>query len=146
MKLDNVVPGENVPYEYNVIIEIPAEGGPVKYELEKETGAMFVDRFMAASMRYPCNYGYVPMTLAEDDDPVDVLVITPAPLLTGSVVTCRSLGILKMTDEKGPDSKILAVPIPKLCQDYDNIHSYKDLAKIQLDGISHFFEHYKELE
>ena len=111
MNLDRVGPGELAPDEINVIIEIPAHGEPVKYEVDKLTGAMFVDRFMNAAMHYPCNYGYVPHTLSEDGDPVDVLVVTPVPLISGSVIRCRPVGVLKMTDESGPDAKVLAVPV-----------------------------------
>jgi inorganic pyrophosphatase len=104
-----------VPDDINVIVEIPAHGEPVKYEVDKDTGAMFVDRFMNTAMHYPCNYGYVPHTLSEDSDPVDVLVVTPVPLIPGSVIRCRPVGLLKMTDESGPDAKVLAIPVDKLC-------------------------------
>ena len=107
MNLDRVTPGKNIPDEVNVIIEIPAHSDPVKYEVDKETGAMFVDRFMNTAMHYPCNYGYVPHTLSEDGDPVDVLVITPIPLISGSVICCRPISMMKMTDESGPDAKVL---------------------------------------
>ncbi len=118
MNLDRVTSGKDVPNDINVIIEIPSHSDPVKYEVDKETGAMFVDRFMNTAMHYPCNYGYVPHTLSEDGDPVDVLVVTPVPLISGSVIRCRPIAVLKMTDEAGPDSKILAVPIDKLCTLY----------------------------
>ena len=114
MSLDNVTPGENVPDAFNVIIEIPMNADPVKYEVDKATGAIFVDRFMSTSMHYPTNYGYVPKTISGDGDPVDVLVITPVPLIPGVVVTCRPIGILKMQDEAGDDGKVLAVPIDKI--------------------------------
>lgn len=146
MNLDRVGPGTQVPDEVNVIIEIPAHADPVKYEVDKETGAMFVDRFLNTAMRYPCNYGYVPRTLCEDGDPVDVLVVAPAPLISGSVIRCRPIGLLKMTDEKGPDSKILALPAPRQGGYYQNIESALDLPKGLLETISHFFEHYKDLE
>ncbi len=110
MNLERVGPGENPPEEINVIVEIPIHGDPVKYEIDKATGAMFVDRFLNTSMRYPCNYGYVPRTLAEDDDPVDVIIATPLPLIHGSVITCRPIGLLDMADEAGDDGKVLAVP------------------------------------
>ena len=113
MNLEHVDSGDNVPSELNVIIEIPANSDPVKYELDKKTGAMYVDRFMSTAMHYPCNYGYVPRTLSKDGDPVDVLVLTPYPLIPGSVVKCRPVGVLKMTDESGDDAKVLAVPIDK---------------------------------
>ena len=118
MNLDKVSSGEKIPDEINVIIEIPAHSDPVKYEVDKETGAMFVDRFMSSAMFYPCNYGYVPHTLSKDGDPVDVLVVTPVPLISGSVIQCRPVGVLKMTDESGDDAKILAVPIDKLCKSF----------------------------
>jgi inorganic pyrophosphatase len=146
MNLDRVSSGNNLPDDFNVIIEIPAHGEPIKYEVDKETGAMFVDRFMSTSMHYPCNYGYSPHTLSEDGDPVDVLVITPIPLITGVVVRCRPVGMLKMTDEAGPDSKMIAVPIDKLCGVYMAVRRPEDLAPSILNQISHFFEHYKDLE
>jgi inorganic pyrophosphatase len=146
MNLDRVTPGDNVPEQVNVIIEIPSHADPVKYEVDKETGAMFVDRFMNTAMHYPCNYGYVPHTLSEDGDPVDVLVITPVPLISGSVIEVRPLGMLDMEDESGPDAKILAVPIDKLCMMYRYAQEPEDLPAVLLHQISHFFEHYKDLE
>jgi inorganic pyrophosphatase len=146
MNLDRVGPGNNVPHEINVIIEIPAHSDPVKYEVDKETGAMFVDRFMNTAMHYPCNYGYVPHSLSEDGDPADVLVITPVPLISGSVIECKPLGVLKMTDESGPDAKIIAVPGDKLCRMYRGATRLDDLPEMLLAQISHFFEHYKDLE
>jgi len=146
MNLDRVGPGDKVPGEINVIIEIPSHSDPVKYEVDKDTGAMFVDRFMNTAMHYPCNYGYVPHTLSEDGDPVDVLVITPIPLISGSVITCRPVAVLNMTDESGPDAKVLAVPISKLCKSYADINSADDVPSGLLAQISHFFEHYKDLE
>lgn len=146
MNLEKVGPGENAPEEINVIIEIPSHSDPVKYEVDKHTGAMFVDRFMNTAMHYPCNYGYVPHSLSEDGDPVDVLVITPVPLISGSVIQCRPIGMLQMTDESGPDAKILAVPVDKLCTSYRQVTSYKDVNEMMLAQIRHFFEHYKDLE
>lgn len=146
MNLDRVSSGKDVPNDFNVIIEIPAHGEPIKYEVDKATGAMFVDRFMSTAMHYPCNYGYVPHTLSDDGDPVDVLVITPVPLLTGVVVRCRPVGMLKMEDEAGIDAKVLAVPIDKLTSLYRDIESPRDLPESILNQISHFFEHYKDLE
>jgi inorganic pyrophosphatase len=146
MNLDRVSSGPNVPNEIHVIIEIPAHSDPVKYELDKETGAMFVDRFMSTAMHYPCNYGYVPHTLSKDGDPVDVLVLTPYPLISGSVILCRPVGVLKMTDESGDDAKVLAVPIDKLCKSYRKMESFRDLPQDVLDRIAHFFEHYKDLD
>ena len=146
MNLDRVSSGRNVPDDINVIIEIPAHGEPIKYEVDKETGAMFVDRFMSTAMHYPCNYGYVPHTLSEDGDPVDVLVITPIPLITGVVVRCRPVGILQMEDEAGMDGKVLAVPVDKLCTMYCAVRRPEDLPVLMLNQIAHFFEHYKDLE
>jgi len=146
MNLDRVSSGRNVPDDINVIIEIPAHGEPIKYEVDKETGAMFVDRFMSTAMHYPCNYGYVPHTLSEDGDPVDVLVVTPIPLLTGVVVRCRPVGVLKMTDEAGVDAKVIAVPVDKLSSMYSGVKQPADLPELLLKQISHFFEHYKDLE
>ena len=146
MNLDRVSSGRDVPNEINVIIEIPSHADPVKYELDKETGAMFVDRFMSTAMHYPCNYGYVPHTLSKDGDPVDVLVVTPVPLISGSVIRCRPVGVLKMTDEAGDDAKILALPIDKLSKSYHHLKDYTDFPQDRLDTIAHFFEHYKDLD
>lgn len=146
MNLDRVNSGFDVPNDFNVIIEIPMHAEPIKYEMEKSTGAMFVDRFMSTAMRYPCNYGYVPHTLSGDGDPVDVLVLSPVPLITGVVVRCRPVGMLKMEDEAGDDTKILATPIDKLTPLYSNIQAPRDLPTSTLAQISHFFEHYKDLE
>jgi inorganic pyrophosphatase len=146
MSLDQVDSGRDVPNDINVIIEIPAHSDPVKYEVDKDTGAMFVDRFMSTAMHYPCNYGYVPHTLSSDGDPVDVLVLTPVRLISGSVVRCRPVGVLKMTDESGDDAKVLAVPVDKLCTMYRNVHDFRDLPGMVLDQIAHFFEHYKDLD
>jgi inorganic pyrophosphatase len=146
MNLDRVTPGKDVPNDINVIIEIPAHSDPVKYEVDKETGAMFVDRFMNTAMYYPVNYGYVPHTLSDDGDPVDVLVATPHPLISGSVIRCRPVGVLKMTDESGDDAKVLAVPVDKLCLSYRHVKDIQDMPKLLLDQIAHFFEHYKDLD
>ncbi|MDT3706717.1 MAG: inorganic diphosphatase [Thiobacillus sp.] len=146
MSLDRVSSGRNLPDDFNVIIEIPAHGEPIKYEVDKESGAMFVDRFMSTAMHYPCNYGYIPHTLSEDDDPVDVLVITPIPLIPGVVVRCRPIGMLKMTDEAGIDAKLLAVPVDKLCGLYQGVNKPEDLQPLLLAQIAHFFERYKDLE
>jgi inorganic pyrophosphatase len=146
MNLDRVPAGRDLPNDFNVVIEIPMRGEPIKYELDKTTGAMFVDRFMSTSMHYPCNYGYIPKTLSGDGDPVDVLVITPVPLISGVVVRCRPIGMLKMADEAGDDSKLLAVPVDKLCNLYRNVESPRDLPEQTLAQIAHFFEHYKDLE
>jgi inorganic pyrophosphatase len=146
MSLDNVTPGTKVPEAFNVIIEIPMNADPVKYEVDKATGAIFVDRFMSTAMHYPTNYGYVPKTLSGDGDPVDVLVITPVPLIPGVVVTCRAIGILKMVDEAGEDGKVLAVPVEKILSLYTRWKTPQDLSPIRLKTIAHFFEHYKDLE
>ena len=146
MNLDRVTSGSDLPDEVNVIIEIPAHNDPVKYEVDNERGAMFLDRFMNTAMYYPCNYGYIPHTLSEDGDPADVLVVTPHPLISGSVICCRPVGVLKMTDEAGVDSKILAVPADKLCVSYRPVKEFSDLPPLLLQQIAHFFEHYKDLE
>lgn len=146
MSLNNVPAGSNIPEEFNVIIEIPQNSDPVKYEVDKDTGAVFVDRFMLAAMHYPCNYGYVPQTISDDGDPVDVLVITPFPIQVGAVIKCRAIGVLQMDDEAGGDAKLLAVPVSKLYPLYDNIKEATDLPAQELQRIQHFFEHYKDLE
>ncbi len=146
MSLHNVNPGPKAPDEFNVIIEIPMNADPIKYEVDEESGALFVDRFMATSMHYPCNYGYIPQTLADDGDPVDVLVITPVPLIPGVVVRCRALGMLKMDDEAGGDNKLLAVPVDKILSIYSQWKRPEDLNPMRLKTIQHFFEHYKDLE
>ncbi|HEY3299200.1 MAG TPA: inorganic diphosphatase [Methylophilaceae bacterium] len=146
MSLNDVPAGKDVPNDFNVIIEIPMRGEPIKFEVDKESGAVFVDRFMGTSMHYPCNYGYIPHTLAEDGDPTDVLVITPIPLQPGVVIRCRPIGMLTMEDDGGVDAKVLAVPVDKVCPQYKDIKSYKDLPEFQIAPIAHFFEHYKDLE
>jgi len=146
MKFDRVDSGRDIPNDFNVIIEIPAHANPIKYEVDEETGAIFVDRFLSTPMQYPCNYGYVPRTLSGDGDPVDVLVITPFPLTPGVVVRCRAIGMLKMEDEAGEDTKVLAVPVDKLTPMYAHVRTVQDLPKLLLDQICHFFEHYKDLE
>ena len=146
MSFEKVSPGDQAPDVFNVIIEIPMNADPIKYEVDKDSGAIFVDRFMGTAMHYPTNYGYVPKTLSGDGDPVDVLVITPYPLIPGVVVPCRPLGILKMTDESGEDGKVLAVPTNKVLPIYSHWHKPDDLNPMRLRAISHFFEHYKDLE
>ena len=138
--------GKNVPEEINVVIEIPQGGAPIKYELDKESGALFVDRFLHTAMFYPGNYGFIPHTLSDDGDPCDVLVASQIPVLAGSVIACRPVGVLKMKDESGGDEKILAVPITKLHPFYSHVNSYKDLPPGLCDQIAHFFAHYKDLE
>jgi inorganic pyrophosphatase len=146
MSLHNVTPGPRAPDEFNVIIEIPMNADPIKYEVDKATGALFVDRFMTTAMHYPCNYGYVPQTLAGDGDPVDVLVITPYALSPGVVVTCRPIGVLAMDDEAGSDAKLLAVPVDRVLQIYSHWKRPEDINQMRLKAIQHFFEHYKDLE
>lgn len=146
MGLDLVSTGKNPPDEINVIIEIQKDSEPVKYEVDKETGAIFVDRILSTPMRYPCNYGYVPHTLCGDGDPADVLVILPLPLVPGSVIRCRPVGVLKMTDEAGGDEKLLAVPVEKVFAGYAHISDIEQVSGHWLERIGHFFEHYKDLE
>ena len=146
MSLKLVKSGKNIPHSINVIIEISAHSDPVKYEVDKESGAMVVDRFLSAPMHYPANYGYIPNTLSEDGDPVDVMVPTPFPVVSGSVIPCRPIGVLKMRDEAGPDAKLLAVPEDALCYDYRGKTEYSDLPEMFLEQMMHFFTHYKDLE
>ena len=144
--LKNIKPGNNAPDDINVVIEIPAYSEPVKYEYDKDSDMLVVDRFMSTTMQYPCNYGFVPNTLSEDGDPTDVLVVAPVPLRPGVVINCRPVGVLKMTDESGIDAKILAVPTDKLTKIYANIQDVNDLPSLLCQQIKHFFEHYKDLE
>lgn len=146
MNFDKVAVGKSVPDQVNVIIEIPMGGEPIKYEVDKESGALFVDRVLSTSMRYPCNYGYIPHTLCGDGDPADVLVYMHGPLIPGSVVNCRPIGVLKMTDESGEDAKIVAVPVSKISKEFDHIQDITDIPEIKRKQISHFFERYKDLE
>ena len=146
MSLNKVTPGNNAPESFNVVVEIPMDSDPIKYEVDKDSGAIFVDRFMNTAMYYPCNYGYVPQTLSGDGDPVDVLVITPYALVPGVVVPCRALGILKMEDEAGMDGKVLAVPTNKVLAMYSAWKDIGDVNPARLKALSHFFEHYKDLE
>jgi len=146
MSLDKVSPGKKLPESFNVIIEISMNADPIKYEVDKESGAIFVDRFMGTAMHYPCNYGYIPRTIAGDGDPVDVLVITPFPVIPGVVVRCRALGVLKMKDEAGDDAKLLAVPEDKILPIYSHWKQASDINPMRLNAIQHFFEHYKDLE
>jgi inorganic pyrophosphatase len=146
MNLDRVTSGRDVPNDVNVIVEIPMHAAPIKYEVDKETGAVFVDRFLSTAMFYPCNYGYVPHTLSGDGDPLDVLVLSPVPIITGVVVRSRPIGMLKMEDEAGDDTKVLAVPVDKLSNLYRDVESARDLPNATLAQIAHFFAHYKDLE
>jgi len=146
MSINNVSPGDRLPEEFNVIIEIPMNADPIKYEVDKESGALIVDRFMMTAMHYPANYGYVPGTVAADDDPVDVLVHTPFPLLPGVVLRCRAVGLLGMEDEAGGDAKVLAVPADDICPLFTHWRSIEDVPEMRLKQLQHFFEHYKDLE
>jgi len=146
MDLSKIPIGENPPHDVNVIIEIPQGGYPVKYELDKESGALYVDRFLHTSMIYPANYGFIPHTLSGDGDPVDCMVVGPTPVVPGVVVRSRPIGALLMEDESGIDEKILAVPVDKLHPFYTAVSSYRDLPQILIDQIGHFFGHYKDLE
>lgn len=146
MSLNLVPAGKNIPDEINVIIEVPAHSDPVKYEVDHESGAIMVDRFMSAAMFYPCNYGYIPNTLADDGDPLDVLVHTPHTVVSGCVIPCRPVGILHMSDEAGEDAKLVAVPINKLSPLYREVKEATDLPPLLIQQITHFFEHYKDLE
>src|SRR5210317_1985845 len=146
MSLQQVPAGRNIPDEINVIIEVPMNSPAIKYEVDKDSGAIFVDRMLKTAMYYPCNYGYVPNTLCGDGDPVDVLVVLPLPMLPGTVVRCRPVGVLQMKDEAGEDSKVLAVPLTEVTGIYRDIETYEDLDQMLIDQIEHFFEHYKDLE
>lgn len=146
MNIDKIPVGKDVPNNVNVIIEIPALSTPVKYELDKESGALYVDRFMSTPMFYPANYGFIPHTLGQDGDPTDVLVVTPTPLMHGCVISVHPVGMLKMSDESGIDAKIIAVPVYKLSPGYRDIESYTQLPSLLIQQIQHFFERYKELE
>ncbi|MDY7025121.1 MAG: inorganic diphosphatase [Pseudomonadota bacterium] len=146
MDFSKVPAGKDTPEDIYVVIEIPANHDPIKYEIDKDTSALFVDRFMATPMFYPANYGYIPNTLADDGDPLDVLVVTPYPVAPASVIRCRPVGVLKMTDESGEDAKLIAVPHDKLTKIYSDVKEATDLPKLLLDQIQHFFENYKDLE
>ncbi|ORE92955.1 inorganic diphosphatase [Acuticoccus yangtzensis] len=146
MRIDAIPIGKNPPEEINVIIEVPVGGEPIKYELDKASGTLWVDRFLYTPMRYPVNYGFVPHTLSEDGDPIDVMVASTRPIVPGAVIKVRPIGVLKMEDDGGMDEKIIAVPITKLTRRYEKLMSYTDLPSISLEQIQHFFEHYKDLE
>ena len=146
MRLDAIAIGKNPPDDVNVIVEVAIGGEPIKYEMDKEAGALVVDRFLYTPMRYPGNYGFVPHTLSDDGDPIDVLVANTRPIVPGAVINVRPVGVLKMMDESGGDEKIIAVPSQKLTERYMNVHNYIDLPAITLEQIQHFFEHYKDLE
>jgi len=146
MSIERVDAGRNVPEYFNVVIEIPMNAEPVKYEVDKATGAIFVDRVLSTPMRYPCNYGYVPRTLSGDGDPVDVLVVMPLPLVPGCVIRCRPVGMLAMRDEAGEDTKVIAVPLDEVFPAYREVRSVDELPALTRERIVHFFEHYKDLE
>jgi inorganic pyrophosphatase len=146
MLIKNIKVGKDVPNSVNVIIENPANALPVKYELDKDSGALFVDRFLGTPMHYPLNYGFIPNTLSGDGDPIDVLVLSEYPITYGAVIPCKPIGILIMEDEKGADEKVLAVPTEKMNSEYSKINEISELPKNILDKIKHFFEHYKDLE
>lgn len=146
MRIDAIPAGINPPADVNIIVEVPIGGEPVKYEMNKEAGTLFVDRFLHTPMRYPGNYGFVPHTLSDDGDPIDVLVANTRPIAPGAVMNVRPVGVLKMEDESGTDEKIIAVPSSKLTKRYLHVQTYRDLPQITLDQIRHFFEHYKDLE
>ncbi|MBO9421548.1 MULTISPECIES: inorganic diphosphatase [Stappiaceae] len=146
MRIDAVPIGKNPPEDINVIVEVPVGGEPIKYEMDKEAGAMYVDRFLYTPMRYPGNYGFVPHTLCGDGDPIDVVVVNQRPVVPGAIMTCRPIGVLLMEDESGQDEKIIAVPSHKITKRYDGVSDITDLPQITIDQVKHFFEHYKDLE
>ena len=146
MRLDAIPIGKDPPHDVNVIVEVPIGGEPIKYEMDKAAGTLFVDRFLHTAMFYPGNYGFIPHTLSEDGDPIDILVIAPVPVVAGTVIRCRPVGALIMRDQAGPDEKILAVPVDALHPFYTGVQSYKDLPPILRDQTAHFFQHYKDLE
>ena len=146
MRIDAIKIGKNPPDDVNVIVEVPVGGHPIKYEMDKEAGALIVDRFLYTPMTYPGNYGFVPHTLSEDGDPIDVLICNTRPLVPGCVINVRPIGVMVMEDDGGKDEKIIAVPSHKLTQRYDKIENYNDMPEITLKQIEHFFEHYKDLE
>jgi inorganic pyrophosphatase len=146
MRLDKIPTGNTPPEDINVIIEVPVGGEPIKYEMDKASGALFVDRFLYTPMRYPGNYGFVPHTLSEDGDPIDVLVCNTREIIPGGVINCRPVGVLVMEDDAGQDEKILAVPSSHVSRRYQNVADYTDLPAITLEQVQHFFEHYKDLE
>ena len=146
MRIDAISIGKNPPEDVNVIVEVPVGGHPIKYEMDKEAGTLVVDRFLYTPMTYPGNYGFVPHTLSEDGDPIDVLIASTRPLVPGCVINVRPIGVLKMEDNSGKDEKIIAVPSPKLTLRYEKVNDYTDLPEITQKQIEHFFEHYKDLE
>lgn len=146
MRIDAIPVGKNPPEDVNVIIEVQIGGEPIKYEMDKDAGTLFVDRFLHTPMRYPGNYGFVPHTLSDDGDPIDVLVANTRPIVPGAYINVRPIGVLMMEDDGGGDEKIIAVPTPKLTKRYEKVFNYTDMPKITIEQIQHFFEHYKDLE
>ena len=146
MQPNSIEAGRNLPDDCNVVIEVPMYAPAIKYEIDDASGALFVDRFMSTAMHYPCNYGYVPRTLCGDGDPLDVLVLAPVPVLSGSVVRCRPVALLRMEDEAGEDAKMLAVPVSSTCRIYDSTRTLDNVPAAVLQQIEHFFAHYKDLE
>lgn len=146
MHLEAIAIGRDVPREVNVIVEVPVGGEPIKYEMDKASGTLVVDRFLYTSMRYPGNYGFIPHTLSDDGDPCDVLIANQRGIVPGAIVAVRPVGVLRMQDEAGGDEKIVAVPVPRLTRRYEKVHNYTDLPEITLQQIEHFFQHYKDLE
>ncbi len=146
MRIEAIKIGINPPEDINVIVEVGIGGEPIKYEMDKDAGTLVVDRFLHTPMRYPGNYGFVPHTLSDDGDPIDVLIANTRPIIPGAIINVRPVGVLKMNDDGGGDEKIIAVPSPKLTKRYLNVHNYTDLPQITLEQIQHFFEHYKDLE
>jgi inorganic pyrophosphatase len=146
MRIDAIPIGKNPPHDVNVIIEVPVGGEPIKYEMDKESGTLFVDRFLYTPMRYPGNYGFVPHTLSADGDPIDVLVCNTRAIIPGAVINCRPVGVLVMEDDGGGDEKLIAVPSTKLTKRYEKVQNYSDLPGITIEQIQHFFQHYKDLE
>jgi inorganic pyrophosphatase len=146
LDIDKIAVGPNPPHEINVFVEVPLRSDPIKYEFDKEAGAIVVDRFLYTTMFYPCNYGFIPHTLAQDGDPVDVMVMGRMPVLPGAVLPARPIGVLLMRDEAGPDEKVLAVPLSRITQLWDRVLTYHDVPEIDLQRIAHFFQHYKDLE
>ena len=146
MSYAEVAAGRDLPNDINVIIEIPLRGDPIKYEVDKDSGELFVDRMLGTAMHYPCNYGYIPHTLCGDGDPVDVMVVMPLAVVSGAVIRCRPVGILKMTDDGGEDAKLIAVPHSKITPLYKDVHDIDDLPDLLKQQIAHFFQHYKDLE
>jgi inorganic pyrophosphatase len=146
MRIDSIPIGVNPPFDINVLVEVPIGGEPIKYELDKASGTMFVDRMLYTSMHYPGNYGFIPHTLSDDGDPLDVLIANSRPIVPGAVCNCRPVGVLFMKDEAGMDEKIIAVPSDKVSPIYRKVRNYADLPEMMLSRIAHFYEHYKDLE